>query len=76
MVRTNWKIMCANQQVCPEVRDKLTEIGFEFKKQTPNSADSDLIMEINIDKKEIATKGQEVLQVCGRKVQQLLVNTV
>ena len=74
-MKTEWKIMCANQQVCPDVKKNLEDAGFMFIKETPNSADSDLIMAIDINEKEITKKGEKVFEICGEKIQQISVQT-
>lgn len=65
--------MCANQEVCPEVKDNLLKLGFKFLKDTPNSSDSDLEIEPNIEESEIREKGDKVFETCGKKVQQVSV---
>ena len=74
-MKTEWKIMCANQKVCPDVKKRLIDIGFMFIKETPNSADSDLIMTIDVNEKEITEKGNKVFEICGEKIQQISVKT-
>lgn len=73
-MKTKWKIMCASQQVCPEVKEKLKEMGFDFLKETPNSSDSDLIMVRDVEKDEIQEKGAQILKICGNTVQQISVS--
>lgn len=65
--------MCANQQVCPDVRERLENMGLEFLRDTPESADSDLIMVDHIEKNKIQQKMDEILKVCGKLAHQVSV---
>ncbi len=62
-----------NRKVCPEVLDNLLDIGFKLVKDTPNSADSDLIMSIDLDEKEIPEQGSKIFKICKKNIQQLSV---
>lgn len=66
--------MCANQQVCPDVKEMLKTIGFQFLKETPNSSDSDLIVVKEIAREQIQDNGEKILKICGDKVQQISVS--
>ena len=70
-LNTEWKIMCASQKVCPSVRVRLQKEGFRLLKETPNSLDSDLVMEIDIERDQITEKGDKIFEICRGKVQQI-----
>lgn len=51
-------------------------MGFKFLKETPDSADSDFIMEKDMEEKQIPEKGKEVFEACRGKIQQIAVSMV